>query len=468
MKKLKLFLLLFGLMLITPNVYAQEIKTGTYKIYYGKDESKLLVEKDGNIELGDADNPGINTWDVFSDGNYFSIRSSDNHSVSLAAVKGFKDGTNIKTDSTDNTKYQKWELIQYNSKYYFIRSAFGGYNLDAAGGSNKIGTNIQLWSINGTDAQKWRFERINDDNQMLEDGTYMLRAYNNTDNVIDLSGAKTSNSTNINTYQRNYTWAQLWNFKYEDGYYTISTYLDDNKVIDISLASFKNSSNIQLYESNGTKAQKWILEKNDDDTYSFSSYDGFWKLDISGGSKNSGANIQLYQTNGTAAQKFIFERVPMDYLEDGYYTIDSLLGEDMVIGINNTKAVNGKNVILTKKNDFRYTKWYIKRINKDVYTIASAQNREKVLDVQGGNKSSGSNVQLYQSNGTAAQRWIIRKNSDNTYRIIGTGSSKSLDISGAKTTEGTNVQIYASNDTNAQKFNITPLEQDATDWINEV
>ena len=459
MKKFKIFLLFFGLMIITPNVYAEELKTGTYKIHYGKDDNKLLVEKDGNIELGDADSTGISTWNIFSDGNNFYIKSSDNNSTILGSTGGANNGTNIKTSTTNNLKYQKWQFVQADSKYYYIRSSLGNYNIDVINGNNEIGSNIRLWSSNGTAAQKWRLERIDENIKDLEDGTYMIKASNNPINAIDLSGAKTNNLTNVQVYKSNYTWAQLWNIKYEDGYYIINTYLTDNKVLDISGGKFKNSSNVQLYQANKTNAQKWILEKNSDDTYSFSSYDGLWKMDISGGSKSSGANIQIYQTNGTAAQKFIFEKVDMSYLKDGYYTISSLLGTDMVVGIDNAKAVNNKNVSLRKNNDARYTKWYIKRLDKDTYTIANAQNRDKVLDVQSGKTADGSNVQLYQSNKTAAQKWTIRRNSDNTYRIIGVGSSKSLDVKGAGSNEGTNIHIYSFNDTNAQKFSITPVEQ---------
>ena len=468
MKKLKLLLLFFVLILITPNVYAKELKTGTYRIHYANDEEKILVEKDGNIELGDSNSQGITTWNIYSDGAYFYIRSSEDNSIALSSENDAQNGINIKKSDTNELKYQKWEFVQTDSMYYYIKSSQGDYNIDVLNCGKELGTNIQLWSSNGSIAQKWKLERINDNNPTLEDGTYVVKAYNNTNNVIDLYGGRATNSTNIQTYGNNYTWAQLWNIKYNDGYYTISSYIDNNKVIDVSGAIFKKYTNIQLYQTNGTNAQKWILEKNDDNTYSFSSYDGLWKIDIDAGSSNPGANIQLYQTNGTNAQKFSFEKATVDYLEDGYYKISSLLGKNMVVGINNSAATNGKNVTLTKDNVFRHTKWYIKRVDRDIYIIANAQNKEKVLDVQEGKIVNGSNVQLYQTNGTNAQKWIIRKNSDDTYRIIGIGSGKSLDIASAGSTEGTNVNIYTSNNTNAQKFNIIPVDQSAPEQIENV
>ena len=452
MKKIKLFLLFILVMLIIPNVNAAEIKTGTYKIHSALDDSKLLVEKNGNIELGDENSGGITTWNIVSNGSSFYIRSN-NASLDVDS-KSIITGTNVITKTSGNNNTQQWNLV-YESGYYYIRSIAGNFNIDAKGGLTSVGTNIQLYTPNGSNAQKWKLERIDEKQQVLKNGTYIIKAKNNTDNVIDLSGGKTASSTNVQMYTNNYSWAQLWNIRYENGYYIISSYLDNNKIVDISGGILSGGSNIQLFQANGTNAQKWLIEKNEDNTYSLSSYDGLWKVDISGGSKNSGANLQLYQTNGTAAQQFIFEENPIELLENGYYNIDSILKENMVVGINNSQAINQKNVVLTKKTDFNYTKWYIKRIKQDIYTIANAGNKKKVLDVVGGNTASGTNVQLFQTNGTVAQQWIIRKNSNGTYTIIGNGSKKVLDVSGGHSNDGTNIQIYISNNTISQKFNIT-------------
>lgn len=454
MKKIKLFLLFILVMLIMPNVNAQEIKTGTYKIHSALDDSKLLVEKNGNIELGDANSGGITTWNIVSNGSNFYIRSTDN-SVSLNASGGLNNGTNVKVNAITNSSYQQWKLT-YIDGYYYIKSIAGNFNIDVLGASTNVGANIQLYIPNGTFAQKWKLERIDEAQQVLEDGTYIVRAKNNYNNAIDLAGANIANCANIHMYANNFTWAQLWKIKYENGYYRISSALNDNKVMDIIWGQLKPSSNVQLYQANGSNAQKWLIEKNEDNTYSLSSYDGLWKMDIAGGLPTSGANLQLYTSNGTPAQKFIFEKSSTEPLETGYYNIKSLSGDNMVVGVANSQIVNSKNVILTKETDFNHTKWYIKQIYRDIYTIANAGNKKKVLDVSGGLTINGGNVQLYQANGTAAQQWIIRKNGDGTFLIIGVGSKKSLDICARSFVEGANVQIYSFNNTSAQKFNIVP------------
>ena len=443
-KKLLLILLVF---ISTKNVNAEEIKLGTYKIAYAKDETKLLVENNGNIELGNEESSGNKTWDIYSNDTYYYIKSHNNNKLSLdISGANIKNGTNIQTYSINNTNAQKWILNYTGSVYYYLTSIMGNYNLDVSGGSKNLGANIQLFQNNKTDAQKWKLIKIDEEERILEDGTYIIKAKNNINNVVDLSGAN------------NNSWAQIWNIKYIDGYYRISTLLNENKVFDIAGGNFKKSSNIQLFQSNNTIAQKFIIVKNSDNTYSINSYDGLWTIDINGGSTKPEANIQLYQPNGTQAQNFIFEKIYLSDIETGYYNIESILGENKVIGVNNKALSNSKNVDLREKTDNNYTKWHIKKIERDIYTIENADNKKLVLDVNGNGKTNGTNIQLFTFNNTSAQKWIIRKNNDNTYKFIGVSSNKVIDISGASSAIGTNIQIYDDNGTNAQKFRITPTE----------
>ena len=456
-KKLLLFFLCF--MLNINIVYAEDIKLGTYKIIYSKDETKFLVENKGNIELGDENSSGEKEWDIYSNDTYIYIKSHKNNKISLDVANGdIKNKTNIQTYSVNNTAAQKWKLNYAGNSYYYITTLKDNYNIDVNGGSTQLGANIQIYESNNTAAQKWKFQKIDDSTKSIDDGIYIIKAQNNNNNVIDLSGGNTKNGSNIQVYSNNYTWAQLWNIEYIDGYYKISTYLKDDKVMDIANAVYKEFTNIQLYESNNTNAQKFIINKNNDATYSIYSHDGIWVLDINGGSPKSGANIQLYQPNGTNAQKFLFEKVEMSDIETGYYNIESTIDENKVIGTNNKALSNEKNVDLREKTEKNYTKWYIKKIDRDIYTIANSDNTKMVLDVKGNGKGNCTNIQLYESNNTEAQKWIIRKNTDNTYKFIGLGSYKVIDVNGANNTIGTNIQIYEDNNTNAQKFKIIPTE----------
>ena len=63
MKKFKIFLLFFGLMIITPNVYAEELKTGTYK-HSGYSEFFVTEPKLRRIEKSKYIDRIVHRWYV--------------------------------------------------------------------------------------------------------------------------------------------------------------------------------------------------------------------------------------------------------------------------------------------------------------------------------------------------------------------------------------------------------------------
>ncbi len=464
MKK-KIFLL-FILFIYVGSVKADEIKLGTYKIVSASNENLFLVENNRNIELGNEQSDGTKLWDIYSCGNYYYIKNHDDNTRAIElAGAGRTNGTNIQTYTVNNTAAQKWKFVYTGSQSYYITNVLGNYNIDISYGQIKYGTNIQMYQNNSTAAQKWIFKKVDDEQQELPDGNYIIKGKNNINNVIDLKNASTANSTNIWMYTNNNSWAQIWQIRYNDGFYKISSIFNSSKVVDVYSGKFKNCSNIHLFQSNDTNAQKFKITKNTDGTYSIRSFDGLWALDIYSGYTKSGTNLHLFQPNDTNAQKFIFEKVNLSDIESGYYNIESILGDNLVVGVNNKALANAKNVDLREKTDFNYTKWYIKKIERDIYTISNADNKKLVLDVNGNAIANGTNVQLYTSNNTTAQKWIIRKNEDDTYKFLGLHSGRVLDVKGGSSIVGTNIQIYDSNGSNAQKFKIT--QTDVSEYTRE-
>ena len=454
----KFFFFVFCLFALISNAQAAEVKIGTYKIISALDDNKMLVEENGNIVLGDDSSDGNTTWDVFSNGANYYIKShnDNNYSIDLDGGK-LANRKNIKLYKVNNSNAQRWNL-KYVNGYYYITSVLGNYSIDVYNGNSSNGTNIWLYQNNNSNAQKWKFVRLDTEETLLEEGTYIIKSKLNSANVIDLYGANTNNRTNIWFYQNNFSWAQVWNLKYSDGYYTITSYLDDNKSIDIYNNSYQNRTNIWLYQSNGSNAQKFIITSNSDETYSIRSYDGLWTFDVAGASINSKTNLWLYSPNGTDAQNFIFEKVNIDPIETGYYVINSVIDNTKAIGINNPAVFNGKNVDLRTNENHNNTKWYIKKISDDLYNISASENTKYFLSSEGDTTSSGNNVELSILKNDNSQKWCIRKNDDSTYSIINVKSGKVLDIYNAGNTDGTNIWLYNVNKSNAQKFNLTKTE----------
>ena len=296
----------------------------------------------------------------------------------------------------------------------------------------------------------------------LTDGTYIIQSIINNNKVIDLTGASTSNGSNIQLYQDNDTNAQKWIFtKQNDGYYKISSNINQNKVFDITSGLITNYSNIQLYDTNDSNAQKWNLVNIENEIYTIKSIDNNFCLDLKGASTSNGTNVQLYQCNNTNAQKFklIKITIPEKTIEDGTYTISSILNQNKVIDVYGGNQSNYTNVQLYEKNNTNAQKWVIKYLENGYYSISSKLNRKKCLDINGASFTSGTNVQLYDCNNTDAQTWIIKNLKNGYYQIMAKKYRLSLDLEGANTSNGTNIQIYYNNNTNAQIFQFTKIDE---------
>ena len=84
----------------------------------------------------------------------------------------------------------------------------------------------------------------------------------------------------------------------------------NNKVLDVTGGKVGNGTNIQLYDYNGTDSQLWrLIDAGNGYYYLQSKLNSSYYLDVSGASSGNGTNIQLYKGNSSNAQKFRFTKV---------------------------------------------------------------------------------------------------------------------------------------------------------------
>ena len=129
-------------------------------------------------------------------------------------------------------------------QFYFITSRQSGKVLDISGGKTGNGTNIQLWEKHGGWNQIW---------EINEDGTI---SNPQSGKVLDISGGKTADGTNIHLWEKHGGGNQKWAVK-ENG--TIIN-PQSGKVLDVNAAGTANGTNIQLWERHSGANQQWILE----------------------------------------------------------------------------------------------------------------------------------------------------------------------------------------------------------------
>ena len=166
----------------------------------------------------------------------------------------------------------------------------------------------------------------------------------------------------------------------------------------------------------------------------------------------------------------LLETMATEVIEDGYYTIQSALG-NVALDIAGSSVTNGGNVQIYRKNGSAAQTFRLvgKKISaeKTVYKIylSHAVSTDMALDVTGKKRANGTNIQIWTASNTPAQQWYLTKDSSGYYTIHSNLSDEAndfvLDVRSKKTDNGTNVQLYTSTGSKAQKWILTKVEKPA-------
>ena len=447
------------------------LKDGKYRIAMYSNQNIGLDINAGLQENG----ANVLIWDWYEENNlqkqfnieydetdgYYTIENDN--SGKLLTVQD--DETNVIQYEAYETDAQKWKITKNSNGSYSIISKLNNLYLDIQNGNISNGANVQVYEGNGTVAQQFSFIEIIKPERTIEDGTYRIAMFSNSNIGVDVDAGSKENGANVllwEWYQENNLQKQFnINYDEEDGYYTI-TNVNSGKLLTVQDSGTTNSTNVWQYEANGTNSQKWKIVKNSNGSYSIISKIKNLYLDIQNGNISNGANVQIYESNGSNAQQFkIIEIIePEKTIEEGTYRIAMFNNPNIGVDIDAGSKNNGANVLLwdwyeenntQKKFNFRYD------ATDGYYTITNV-NSGKVLDVQNGGMSNGTNVWQYEENGTNSQKWQIIKNKNGSYSLVSKLNGLYLDIQNGNIAAGGNVQIYEDNDSTAQQFSLIKLD----------
>ena len=300
---------------------------------------------------------------------------------------------------------------------------------------------------------------------LIEDGVYIIKSNLDNSKVIDITNASVDEGANVQLYSANSTIAQKFIFRANsDNYYTIEN-MKSGKVLTVDGENVIQAAATEAGATDGT--QLWQVAKLASGNYSIISKATGNVLDVTDGETTDGTNIGVHANNGTASQQFILKETAKVTatapIEDGTYTINSILGKNLSLDVTGRSTQDGANTQLYTTNGTPAQSFTFER-NADtgfytIYTGTVEGEGRKVLDVAGAGLVAGTNVNQWTANGTIAQQWLVIDNEDGTYSIASRCNGLYLDISGAGTANGTNVQIWDNNGTNAQKFNLTPEQK---------
>ena len=326
--------------------------------------------------------------------------------------------------------------------------------------------------------------------QTIEDGTYIIRSKIDQKFVLDVNGASTYNSANVQLYEYSNVPQKKYKVKYlGDGTYSIIA-THSNKALDVKDASKAKGANVQQWEWNETDAQKWIIKDVGGGYYSIVSKCNGLYVDVLNAKAQNFQNIQMCDGNGLDAQKFKFEKVSESTnnnnnnnntsnnntskpviptgtktIEDGTYMIRSAIDTKFMLDINGASKNNGANVQLYEYSNVPQKKYKVKYLGDGTYSII-ATHSNKSLDVKDASKAKGANVQQWEWNGTDAQKWIIKDAGAGYYSIISKCNGLYMDVLNAKAQNFQNIQMCDGNGLKAQKFKFEKVSENSNNNNN--
>ena len=234
------------------------------------DVSGGKVVNSRNIQQYNSNGTKSQKWIVKKSGSGYTIISAldSNYVLDLSGGK-VVNSRNIQLYQSNGSTAQQWtfeknitererldEMATQNKSMmddgvYYIKNRDVKFALDVSGGSAYSGANVQLYSLNKTDAQKW----------LVSHDSKGYVSFKNVNSGMYLTTTGSSNNANVNQQSSSNGYNQKWIIAFDSSQnIKLVSGLNSKLVIDVSGGKIQNGSNIQLYASNNSAAQKWVFE----------------------------------------------------------------------------------------------------------------------------------------------------------------------------------------------------------------
>lgn len=234
------------------------------------DVSGGKVANYSNIQQYNSNGTKSQKWIVQKSGSGYTIISAmdPNYVLDLSGGR-IENNRNIQLYQSNGSTAQQWnfeknitererldEMATQNKSMmddgvYYIKNRDVKFALDVSGGSAYSGANVQLYSLNKTDAQKW----------LVSHDSKGYVSFKNVNSGMYLTATGSSNGANVNQQSPSNGYNQKWIIAFDSSQnIKLVSGLNSKLVIDVSGGKIQNGSNIQLYISNNSTAQKWVFE----------------------------------------------------------------------------------------------------------------------------------------------------------------------------------------------------------------
>lgn len=303
------------------------ISDGVYEIASALDTGKVLdisngtMSAGGNVQIYQKNNSNAQKFIVTGTGNGTYRITSLNSGMTIDLNNaGGNSGTNVLQSYNSNANAQRWYIRNTgDGTCYFVPAAASENAMDIAGANTANSTNVQIYTANGTNAQKFYLSRTD---YSPVTGEYIFADSADQNSVLDIENGSRKMQANLQIYDGNDTTAQKFIIQDEGNGFVSIKNVKSKHLLDVAGGSRDIGANVQQYRDNDTWAQMWIAHSNSDGTYTFINANSSMVLDVKSGRTENGTNVQQYSFNGSAAQKFVLKETTGTDTEDIDYSVE--------------------------------------------------------------------------------------------------------------------------------------------------
>ena len=269
------------------------------------------LDNGANVQIWTSNGSLAQKWELtYIGAGLYTLQVA--HSGKYLTADGTVKGSNVVQKANNASRAEMWYFIKSGSGYA-IKNSYSGLVVDIANGKSAKGTNVQSWTSNGSTAQRFVLSKV----ALLGNGTYVFSSALSPAQLIEVAGASTGNSANVQVSRMRKSTGQQWTITYlGDGAYRFAN-KNSGLVLDVANGSTASGANVRQYRSNGTDAQKWEFRIADNGGLMILNVKSGMYLDLKGGKASNGTNVQQYKGNGSAAQTFIPYTTSSSFVKNG-------------------------------------------------------------------------------------------------------------------------------------------------------
>ena len=259
-----------------------------------------------NVEIWSANQGGAQRWSVTHDEKGYVVLKAECSGKALG-VRGADTAPGANVDQwpwSSRDRARKWVAIRNGGAYTLVSALDRNLVLDVAWGNPADGANVQSWPANGTSGQSWEFipthvSEVSPSRGELPSGWYSLLPASDPSRALDVTGMSASDGTNIETFARNGSLAQVFSFAEQDGFYRIASAVSASAV-DVANGCPVPQTNALLWSSApGKRNQQFSARDNGDGTWTFVNRATGLALTAA-----PGGNVDVRAPDGSASQRF--------------------------------------------------------------------------------------------------------------------------------------------------------------------